>query len=96
MDKHRLRRFIVAHIVWLLACLVLIIQRLGVFLCLPLMAATSMFFMSQSERQLGHSIQAASYFWRPFPSRPRVRLVKKRVKATVLPPLDSSPKRRIS
>jgi hypothetical protein len=90
-----MRRFMIAHALWLGACCLLILQRLLVILCLPLLAASTWFFMAQSERTFGYSIQGASYFWRPLPARPRTPFRKRRIKATVLPPLDSSPKRRI-
>ena len=89
-----MRRFLIAHALWLGACGLLILQRLLVAMCLPLLAVMTWCFMAQSDRQFGYGIQGASYFWRPLPPRPRTRL-KRRQKATVLPPLDGGPTRRI-
>lgn len=90
-----MRRYLIVHARWLFACGLLIVQRLLVmFICVPMLAIATWFFMAQGNRTMNASIEGASYFWRPLPPRPGARL-RERVKATILPPLDSSPKRRI-
>lgn len=92
-------RVIRAYIRWLAACALLIVQRLGVILCLPLLWVTTFFFMHMSDKQTGYAIEGASYFWRKLPPRPvwRKKRRKKagRLTGEILPPISDGSDRLI-
>ena len=84
---------------WLLACAALIAKRIGVFFCLPILAAVSWFFTATGERGASYQVEAANYFWTKLPPRPRIRPKRREktrsLRGEVLPPANSGKNTRL-